>query len=100
MDKIEVTQADRTLYHQLLSLGSVNLNRRRMGLPIVDGLELIAAHRLATRTDATTDPDEEAAKRVIGSWFQCDPNGVFDHICLTRATEQMRKEREMWEAGR
>jgi len=53
MDKIEVTQADRTLYHQLLSLGSVNLNRRRMGLPIVDGFELIAAHRLATRTDAT-----------------------------------------------
>lgn len=53
MDKIEVTQADRTLYHQLLSLGSVNLNRRRMGLPIVDGFELIAAHRLATLTDAT-----------------------------------------------
>jgi hypothetical protein len=47
-----------------------------------------------------TDPDEEAAKRVIGSWFQCDPNGVFDHICLTRATEQMRREREAWEAGR
>ena len=47
-----------------------------------------------------TDPDEEAAKRVIGSWFQCDPNGVFDHICLARATEQMRKEREAWEAGR
>ncbi len=47
-----------------------------------------------------TDPDEEAAKRVIGSWFQCDPNGVFDHICLTRATEQIRKEREAWEAGR
>lgn len=47
-----------------------------------------------------TDPDEEAAKRVVSSWFQCDPNGVFDHICLTRATEQMRKERKMWEAGR
>ena len=47
-----------------------------------------------------TDPDEEAAKRVIGSWFQCDPNGVFDHICLARATEQMRREREAWEAGR
>lgn len=47
-----------------------------------------------------TDPDEAAAKRVIGSWFQCDPNGVFDHICLARATEQMRKEREAWEAGR
>lgn len=47
-----------------------------------------------------TDPDEEPAKRVIGAWFQCDPNGVFDHICLTRATEQMRKEREAWEAGR
>ena len=47
-----------------------------------------------------TDPDEEAAKRVIGSWFQCDPNGVFDHISLTHATEQMRKEREAWEAGR
>ena len=48
----------------------------------------------------TPPPDEEAAKRVIGSWFQCDPNGVFDHICLARATEQMRKEREAWEAGR
>ena len=47
-----------------------------------------------------TDPDEEAAKRVIGSWFQCDPNGVFDHICLARATEQMRREREAWEVGR
>ena len=47
-----------------------------------------------------TDPDEEAAKRVIGSWFQCDPSDGFDHICLTRATEQMRKEREAWEAGR
>ena len=61
MDKIEVTQADRTLYHQLLSLGSVNLNRRRMGLPIVDGFELIAAHRLATRTDATPVATDVAA---------------------------------------
>jgi len=65
MDKIEVMQADRTLYHQLLSLGSVNLNRRRMGLPIVDGFELIAAHRLATRTDATTDPDEDAIRAEV-----------------------------------
>ena len=61
MDKIEVTQADRTLYHQLLSLGSVNLNRRRMGLPIVDGFELIAAHRLATLTDATPVATDVAA---------------------------------------
>ena len=73
MDKIEVTQADRTLYHQLLSLGSVNLNRRRMGLPIVDGFELIAAHRLATRTDATPVawmPIDSAPKdgTVIDAW--------------------------------
>lgn len=47
-----------------------------------------------------TDPDEEAAKRVMGAWFQCDPNGVVGRISLTRATEQMRKEREAWEAGR
>lgn len=48
-----------------------------------------------------TDPDEEAAKRVIGEWL-C--HGSFrpylDGANLTRATEQMRKEREAWEAGR
>ena len=43
-----------------------------------------------------TDPDEEAAKRVIAEWCRPGP----DSNRLTRATEQMRKEREAWEAGR
>jgi hypothetical protein len=42
-----------------------------------------------------TDPDEEAAKRVIAEWCRHGP----DSNSLTRATEQMRKEREAWEAG-
>lgn len=67
----------------------------------VDQVAVITVAKLLMNPPAPmTDPDEEAAKRVIGSWFQCDPNGVFDHICLTRATDQMRKEREAWEAGR
>ena len=43
-----------------------------------------------------TDPDEEAAKRVIAEWCRHGP----DSNSLTRATVQMRKEREAWEAGR
>jgi len=42
-----------------------------------------------------TDPDEEAAKRVLRAFFDKP-----DNQALTRATEQMRKEREAWEAGR
>jgi len=45
-----------------------------------------------------TDPDEEAAKRVLEAAFpNCD---CVRSVILTRATEQMRKEREAWEAGR
>ena len=43
-----------------------------------------------------TDPDEEAAKRVIAS----APCGMTYPERLTRATEQMRREREAWDAGR
>ena len=43
------------------------------------------------------DPDEEAARRVIGAWLDGDES-------LAAATEQMRKEfaarKEAWEAGR
>ena len=42
-----------------------------------------------------TDPDEAAAKRVMDAFFDKP-----DNQALTRATEQMRKEREAWEAGR
>ena len=53
-----------------------------------------------------TDPDEEAAKRVITAWYGVDtyrtPLGPESH--LTRAAEQIRKEfaarKEAWEAGR
>ena len=40
-----------------------------------------------------TDPDEEAAKRVVQA---CTSYGG----SMAAATEQMRKEREAWEAGR
>lgn len=40
-----------------------------------------------------TDPDEEAAKRVIAAWLDSGEN-------FARATEQMRLERQAWEAGR
>jgi len=40
-----------------------------------------------------TDPDEEAAKRVVQA---CTSYGG----SMEAATEQMRKEREAWEAGR
>ena len=45
-----------------------------------------------------TDPDEEAAKRVL---FAGAPTAIFiTEERIAAATEQMRKEREMWEAGR
>ena len=83
----------------------LNENRMTVGLyewprDILTTPVITVAKLLMNPPAPMTDPDEEAAKRVIGSWFQCDPNGVFDHICLARATEQMRKERESWEAGR
>lgn len=48
-----------------------------------------------------TDPDEEAAMRVIARWYG-DDDYTFARANsgLPRATEQMRKEREAWEAGR
>ena len=42
-----------------------------------------------------TDPDEEAAKRVLSA---ASAGPMLDR--LRSATEQMRKEREAWEAGR
>ena len=48
-----------------------------------------------------TDPDEEAAKRVVSAWYGIDDYALsVSEEQLTRATEQMRKEREAWEAGR
>lgn len=39
------------------------------------------------------DPDEEAARRVIDEYTRCG-------FSREAATEQMRKERKAWEAGR
>ena len=50
-----------------------------------------------------TDPDEEAAKRVLYAWYNEELDALAlkaNEDRLTRATEQMRKEREAWEAGR
>ena len=50
-----------------------------------------------------TDPDEEAAKRVLYAWYNEELDALAlkaNEDRLTRATEQMRREREMWEAGR
>lgn len=44
-----------------------------------------------------TDPDEEAARRVLRRVF---PLTGYNADQLTEVTEQMRKEREAWEAGR
>lgn len=45
-----------------------------------------------------TDPDEEAAKRVLVAAYPAF--GFFKRdVRLCRAIEQMRKEREAWEAG-
>ncbi len=46
-----------------------------------------------------TDPDEEAAKRVMDATFGETHWPTCPNI-LAKATEQMRKEREAWEAGR
>ena len=46
-----------------------------------------------------TDPDEEAAKRVLVAAYPAF-GFVKRDVRLCRATEQMRKEREAWEAGR
>jgi len=43
------------------------------------------------------DPDEEAAKRVMEA---ASPRDNWSLTAICRATEQMRKEREAWEAGR
>jgi len=43
-----------------------------------------------------TDPDEEAAKRVLLAFYKV-PTAITKDA-LARATEQMRKEREAWEA--
>ena len=44
-----------------------------------------------------TDPDEEAAKRVLEA---ASPRDNWSLTAICRATEQMRKEREAWEVGR
>lgn len=44
-----------------------------------------------------TDPDEEAAKRVLSL---ARPLSGYTDKMLAEVTEQMRKEREAWEAGR
>ena len=49
-----------------------------------------------------TDPDEEAAKRVLVALYGGPSFAAtrIEQVSLARATEQMRKEREAWEAGR
>ena len=50
-----------------------------------------------------TDPDEEAVKRVLYAWYNEELDALAlkaNEDRLTRATEQMRREREAWEAGR
>ena len=50
-----------------------------------------------------TDPDEEAAKRVVNAWYGeqlSSTSWKVNQGRSTRATEQMRREREAWEAGR
>ena len=42
-----------------------------------------------------TDPDEEAAKRVLTA-----AGRKYGHLHIIAATKQIRKEREAWEAGR
>ena len=42
-----------------------------------------------------TDPDEEAAKRVLTA-----AGRKYNHLHIIAATKQIRKEREAWEAGR
>lgn len=44
-----------------------------------------------------TDPDEEAAKRVLD---RVAPLRVYTACQIAAAKDQMRKEREAWEAGR
>ena len=42
-----------------------------------------------------TDPDEEAAKRVLTA-----AGRKYNHLHIIAATKQIRKEREAWEVGR
>lgn len=46
-NEVTPTQADRELWKELIRLPSANLARRRESQPIVEGLELIAAHHIA-----------------------------------------------------
>lgn len=48
MTMYKVTQADRDLYTRLIGLHRENRLNREKNRPIVEGTQLIAAHRLAT----------------------------------------------------
>ena len=73
----------------------LNENRMTVGLyewprDILTTPVITVAKLLMNPPAPMTDPDEEAAKRVMKAGL----NGY------AAATEQMRKEREAWEAGR
>lgn len=47
---VVITDADKAVWRELLSLSVSNADRRACGEPIVHGLHLIAAHRLSTQS--------------------------------------------------
>lgn len=51
MDIVPVIQADRVLWHVLLGMPEANRARRLQGLPIVEPLALLAAHRIAGQAE-------------------------------------------------
>lgn len=61
MDIVPVIQADRVLWHVLLGMPEANRARRLQGLPIVEPLALLAAHRIAGQAEL-----REALQTVTG----------------------------------
>jgi len=56
---------------------------------------ITVAKLLMNQPAPMTDPDKEAAMRVLTA-----AGRKYGHLHIIAATEQMRKEREAWEAGR
>lgn len=64
-DIVEVTQADRELYRTLLGLHETNMRLRRAGKPIIDALQLLARHRLASEARSSSSGEVERLREHL-----------------------------------
>jgi hypothetical protein len=90
---VPVIQADRNLWRTLIGLPERNMRRRENGEPVVDALQLLAAHRLAHAKEQAAGVD--AIRNIVwretqAVWWQASEDE--EHETRLRVCRERRKQ--------